>query len=153
MSPRKALVLGTLVVGTLDILDALIFFGLRGARPIRIFQAIAAGLLGREAAVAGGLATAVLGGLLHYFIAFVIVVVYLLVSRRVSVLTRHAVAFGLLYGLAVYFVMNYVVISLSAANRGAFSMPVFLNGILIHALGVGLPAALFARAAAREGAR
>ena len=54
---------------------------------------------------------------------------------------------GVLYGIAVYFVMNYVVIPLSAASQGTFSMPVFLNGILIHAFGVGLPAALFARAA------
>jgi len=31
----RALLFGTLAVGTLDILDAFIFFGLRGARPIR----------------------------------------------------------------------------------------------------------------------
>src|SRR5688572_32868627 len=109
MTPRKALALGTLVVGTLDILDALIFFGLRGARPIRIFQAIAAGLLGRSS-FEGGLATALLGGVLHYFIAFSIVGVYFLASRRASVLTRHAVALGMLYGIVAYFVMSYVVI-------------------------------------------
>jgi hypothetical protein len=147
MTPRTALALGTLTVGTLDILDALIFFGLRGARPIRIFQSIAAGLLGREAAVQGGLATALLGGVLHYFIAFVIVALYFLASRRASILMRHPVPLGMLYGIGVYFVMNYIVIPLSAANPGSFSMPVFINGILIHAFGVGLPAALFARAA------
>ena len=150
MTPRKALALGTLVVGTLDILDALIFFGLRGAKPIRIFQSIAAGLLGRDAARQGGLATALLGGVLHFFIAFVIVALYFLASRRAPVLIRHAVALGILYGITVYFVMNYVVIPLSAASQGPFSMPVFLNGILIHALGVGLPAALFARAAEQQ---
>ena len=148
MTPHKALVLGTAVVGTLDILDALVFFGLRGARPIRILQAIAAGLLGRKA-FQGGIATAALGGILHFFIAFVIVAVYFVASRRTPLLTRYAVPFGLLYGVGVYFVMNYVVIPLSAAAPGAFSMPVFINGILIHALGVGLPAALFARAAVR----
>ena len=153
MTPRTALSLGTLTVGTLDILDALIFFGLRGARPIRIFQSIAAGLLGREAAVRGGLATALLGGVLHYFIAFVIVLVYFLASRRAPVLIRHAVALGMLYGVAVYFVMNYIVIPLSAANQGSFSMPVFVNGMLIHALGVGLPAALFARASTSDAQR
>ncbi|HJR66132.1 MAG TPA: hypothetical protein VJ802_06860 [Gemmatimonadaceae bacterium] len=151
MTPRKALGLGTLVVGTLDILDALIFFGLRGVRPIRIFQAIAAGLLGRSS-FEGGLATALLGGVLHYFIAFSIVGVYFLASRRAPVLTRHAVALGMLYGIVVYFVMSYVVIPLSAANQGPFSLPVFVNGILIHALGVGLPAALFAQAARRADA-
>lgn len=146
MNHVKALALGTLVVGTLDILDALIFFGLRGAAPIRIFQSIAAGLLG-PSAFQGGLATALLGGALHYFIAFVIVAVYFLASRRAPVLTRHAASLGIAYGIAVYFVMNYIVIPLSAAHQGPFSLPVFINGILIHALGVGLPAALFARAA------
>ena len=152
MTPRKALALGTLAVGILDILDALIFFGLRGVQPIRIFQAIAAGLLGREA-FQGGLATAVLGGVLHFFIAFVIVVVYFLASRRAPVLTRHAVALGMAYGLVVYFVMSHIVIPLSAASQGPFSFPVFVNGILIHAFGVGLPAALFARAAREHQSR
>ena len=151
MTSGKALALGTLAVGTLDILDALIFFGLRGVRPIRIFQAIAAGLLGRSS-FEGGLATALLGGVLHYFITFSIVGVYFLASPRAPVLTRRAVALGMLYGIIVYFVMSYVVIPLSAANQGAFSLPVFVNGILIHALGVGLPAALFARAARRSDA-
>lgn len=147
MTPRKALALGTLVVGTLDILDAFIFFGLRGASPVRILQSIAAGLLGREAAIQGGAATALLGLALHFTIAFAIVGLYFLASRRAPVLVRHAIVFGLLYGIIAYFVMNYVVIPLSAASRGAFSTPVFLNGILIHMFGVGLPAALFARAA------
>ena len=145
MTPRTALALGTLTVGTLDILDALIFFGLRGARPVRIFQSIAAGLLGRNA-FQGGLATALLGGVLHFFIAFVIVAVYFVVSRRAPALIRHAVVFGMMYGIVVYFVMNQIVIPLSAATPGPVSWPVFLNGLLIHAFGVGLPAALFARA-------
>ena len=77
LSPAKAILYGTLVVGTLDILDALIFFGvLYDVPPIRIFHTIAGGLLGRDAARAGGLPTAFLGGFLHYFIAFCVVATY-----------------------------------------------------------------------------
>ena len=43
-SPLRAILLGGLIVGALDGLDAIIFFGLRGVSTIRIFQAIAAGL-------------------------------------------------------------------------------------------------------------
>ena len=68
----RAILFGTLAVGVLDLADALIFFGLRGARPIRIFQSIAAGLLGR-ASFSGGVPTALLGVILHFFIAFLIV--------------------------------------------------------------------------------
>lgn len=89
LSPARAILYGTLVVGTLDILDALIFFGLRfGAAPIRIFHSIAAGLLGPDAARAGGLPTAFLGGFLHYFIAFAVVATYYAASRKFSFLTR-----------------------------------------------------------------
>jgi hypothetical protein len=146
---RRAILYGTLVVGALDALDAVVFFGLRGVRPIRIFQSIAAGVLGR-AAFEGGLATAVLGACLHFFIAFLVVLTFYLASRRAPVLTRHAVVSGLLYGLVVYLVMNLVVVPLSAASAVPPSVPVLVNGLLIHAFGVGLPTALFVRAARKK---
>lgn len=150
MNPRRALLLGALTVGVLDILDAFVFFGIRGVPPLRILQAIASGLVGREAAVAGGLATAALGLLLHFFIAFIIVLVFYLVSRKVPILARYPLVTGALYGIAVYFTMTLVVVPSSAiqAVRALPSLPVLVNGLLIHAFGVGIPSALFARAAA-----
>jgi hypothetical protein len=50
--------------------------------------------------------------------------------------------------VVVYAVMNLAVVPLSAAEVGKPSPPVIANGLLIHMLGVGLPSALFARAAA-----
>jgi uncharacterized membrane protein YagU involved in acid resistance len=149
LSAAQAILYGTLVVGTLDAIDAIVFFGLRsGVRPIRIFQSIASGLLGR-ASFQGGLKTAALGLLLHYFIAFGIVVTYFLVSRRVRMLTRHPVICGLLYGVAAYGVMNFIVLPLSKAGPPSLPPPVLVNGLLIHVFGVGLPSALFATAARR----
>ena len=150
ISVPRALLYGTLAVGVLDLLDALVFFGFRGAQPVRVLQGIASGLLGREA-FAGGAATAALGVALHFFIAFCVVAVYLAASRRFPALARHPFAFGPLYGLAVYAVMNAIVLPLSATAPapGPKPLPVLVNGLLIHALGVGLPAALAARAAAR----
>jgi len=148
LSAGRAVLYGTLVVGTLDALDAIVFFGLRsGARPIRIFQGIAFGLIG-PAARQGGLATAALGVFLHYFIAFGIVLTYFLVSRRVRLLTRRPVICGLMYGVAAYAVMNLVVLPLSQVGGPSMpAAPVLANGLLIHMFGVGLPSALFARAA------
>ena len=140
----KRVLIGGLVVGGLDLLDAIVFFGLRnGVSPVRIFQSIAAGVQGR-AAFSGGVPSAALGILLHFFIAFVIVGVYLVASRYVPVLIRHWIVCGILYGIAVYFFMNDVVIPLSATTRGAFAWPVFVNGLAIHMFGVGLVAAWFA---------
>ena len=143
----RALLYGTLAVSVLDLLDAFVFFWLRsGVRPVRILQSIAAGLLGR-ASFSGGWQAAALGFVLHFFIAFVVVLVYLMASRILPILKRHSIACGLAYGVLVYLVMNLVVVPLSAAGGGARPGAVILNGVLIHMFGVGLPAALAARAA------
>lgn len=145
--------LGALTVGVLDILDAFVFVGLRGVPLIRVPQGIAAGLLGREAARAGGLSTAALGMLLHFCIATTVVATYFFASRRLPFLVRRPWLYGPLYGLVVWGVMNFVVIPLSAIPSGPRALSGIINGILIHLVGVGLPSALFARAAlAREAA-
>lgn len=145
LSEGRALLWGTLIVGTADIVDAFIFFGLRGTRPVRILQGIASGLLGRDS-FSGGAATAALGAVLHYFIAFVIVWVFLAASRRLPDLARRPWLYGPLYGLVVYAVMNYVVIPLSLVTVRSKPLAVLANGLLIHMLGVGLTTALIARA-------
>ena len=142
LTATESIVYGGLVVGALDAIDAIVIFGLRGATPVRVFQGIAAGLLGR-ATFQGGLRTALLGLAIHFFIAFSIVIAYYAASRRVSILTRRPIVCGAIYGVLVYFFMNRIVIPLSAIGSTAFSLPLFVNGIVIHILGIGVPAALF----------
>jgi hypothetical protein len=146
LTPAQALFFGTLTVGVLDLLDAIVFYHFRGVAPIRIPQSIAAGLLGRTAAAQGGLQTAALGVLLHFFISFAVVLVYFRASRLVPFLVRHPWRSGALYGVIVYGIMTFIVVPRSAVGGGVPPLPVAINGILIHIFGVGLPAALFARA-------
>ncbi|HEY7293149.1 MAG TPA: hypothetical protein VH583_25155 [Vicinamibacterales bacterium] len=145
MTRPRAVLLGTFVVGTLDALDAVVYFN---ASAIRIFQSIARGLLGRDA-FRGGLPVAALGMAIHYFIAFSIVSVYMAASRKWPVLTQRPVVCGALYGIGVYFFMNLVVIPLSAVGFQPFTRGPFLNGIFIHVFGIGLPSAFVSVAAAR----
>jgi uncharacterized membrane protein YagU involved in acid resistance len=150
LTATRAILYGGLVVGVLDLLDAFIFFGVRsGARPLGILHSIAAGFLGREAARSGGVPTAVLGFFSHFLVAFCIVTVYILASRVMPVLRKQWVIAGIAYGVAAYFAMTWVVVPLSNAGTGTinFSLPVtpvLINGLLIHAFGVGLPSAYFA---------
>ena len=152
LTTSQALLFGGLTVGTLDILDAFIFNWFRsGVTPGRILQFIASGLLGREA-FDGGAATMALGLLLHYFIAFVVVTLYILASRRLPILAQKPFVLGPVYGLLVHGVMHYGVVPLSAVTRAPGPMPlvVHVNQWLIHAFGIGLVTALFARAARRS---
>ena len=147
MRPRSThpIFYGTLVVGTLDALDAIIFFGLRSrTTPMRIGQSIAGGLFGRRS-FQMGLHSAGLGWMLHFVVALLIVSIFYGLSRALPFLRKQWLVSGIAYGIAAYFVMNDVVLPLSAAGRGPFVLPVFINGIVIHALGVGLPSAWFAR--------
>ena len=140
---------GGLLVGILDGLFALIFYGLiLGVKPIRIFQSVASGLLGK-ASFEGGISTFLLGILLHFVVASCIAAVYYLASLKLPVLIHHAVTCGLIYGMVAYLGMNYIVIPLSAANTGRFSLGTFLPAFIGHALLVGLPIALLGRRSAR----
>ena len=152
LSPKPALpsmhaiFWGGLVAGVLDAVDGVIAFGTQGLNPIQVLQYIASGALGKSA-FQGGPATAALGAAFHFTIAWVAAAVFVLASRRLQVLKTHAVPVGLLYGVAVYFFMNYLVLPLSAVAAGRFQFGLLLNGVIGHALFVGLPISLFARRA------
>lgn len=144
LSLTKAILYGTLVAGTLDATDGVVFFGLQGLNPIQVLQYIASGLLGQQA-FHGGLATAGLGVLLHFGIAAVIAAIYVVASRKLPILRSQAVVLGLLYGAAVYLVMNLIVLPMSAVAHTPITIAALLNGLIGHALFVGLPIAFFAR--------
>src|SRR5712691_184764 len=94
----RAILWGGLACGVLDITAALVVYGYFGVKPIRLLQGIAGGLLGPRA-LEGGLATALLGLLCHFLIAFSAATVYFALSRGVRFLADHAVLSGVLYGV------------------------------------------------------
>jgi uncharacterized membrane protein YagU involved in acid resistance len=139
---------GGLVAGLLDATDGVIAFGIKGMNPIQVLQYIASGALG-DAAFKGGLVTAVFGLGFHFLIAFTVAAIYYGASRKIPGLTQSPVLWGLAYGVAVYLVMTYGVLPLSAIAKSPFSLPLFLNGIIGHAVFVGLPIAFYSRRASR----
>ena len=136
---------GGLWCGVLDITQACLAWWVQsGVTPTRIFQSVAAGVLGR-AAFQGGWRTAALGLALHFFIAFSAAAVYYAASRKIKFLTEHAIIAGLLFGEAVFWFIRYVVIPLSATTSGPFSMATLLTGPIGHMFFVGLPISLAVR--------
>jgi uncharacterized membrane protein YagU involved in acid resistance len=147
----KAILWGGLMCGVMDMTAACIFYGvLRGNPPIRIMQSVATGLLGL-AAYDGGTATAALGLLLHFTIAFSAATVFYFASRKLPLMIRYTVLCGLLYGIAVYFFMQLVVVPLSAfPHKGPFTLRGLVTGITIHMFCVGLPISYAARKSAAQ---
>jgi hypothetical protein len=145
----KNILHGGLAVGVLDGLAAVISSALRGVSPTRVFQFVASGLLGRSS-FQGGTKTALLGVLLHFVIAFSVATIYYFASRKLPILIRRAILCGMIYGVMVYFAMQYLVLPFSAVTKGPFSLTGMLQGLIIHMFFVGLPAALVARRSAKE---
>ena len=139
----RAIAITGLIVGAMDITSAFILAILRGSTVTRLLQFVASGLIG-PSAFQGGTATAALGLALHFVIAFGVVIVFYIASRRLRVLRDYAVASGLVYGLIVFGVMNLVVLPLSAA-RPRHSLTGDLIQIGIHMFVIGLPTALLLR--------
>jgi hypothetical protein len=149
--PWSYVFLGGLVAGAFDITYACTFWYLkRGVMPRRVFQSVASGLLG-DASFTGGWPTALLGLGLHFLIATMMATTYYLFARRWTELAARPWTFGPLYGLLLYFIMNYIVVPLSAANPGSRNLVWVLMSIAVHMFLIGTPIALFVRRAMLAG--
>jgi len=141
----RAIVAGGLIVAVLDAANALVAYNLAfGMKPLAIYQFVASGLLG-PAAFTGGLATGLLGLAIHFLIAFTAAGLFVIASERLPQLRRDALGWGLLYGVVVFAVMSFIVIPLSRIPPSTPSLPLLLDGLIAHALLVGLPISLVAR--------
>ena len=148
-SPIKIAILGGLVLGTTDLTFACTFAGINsGASPVRVFQAVAAGVLGK-ASFTGGAAAAALGVALHYFIAISMALTYYAVSRRYPALARRPIACGIPYGILLYLIMNLVVLPLSAVGMPSFKNTLWVTLSVIMHMVFGVICAVTARIASR----
>jgi hypothetical protein len=152
-SPRPqafpAIAWATLVAGVLDISSAFLLLSRKGVGPIGVLQGVAAGLLGRESAVNGGLATAGLGLAIHFFIAFVVATVFYVASRKLVFLTEHPIISGLAYGVIVYGFMYWIVMPLAYPIVHP-SLSRDLTAVCVHMLLIGLPISLIVRRFSRS---
>lgn len=142
MSAIKTILTAGLVAGVLDAGDAVVVSLLRGGSAETMFQYIASGVLGR-ASFKGGVATSILGLLLHFFIATSAATVFFLAAARLRDLTRRPLLWGTLFGIAVYIFVNYLVVPLSAVPKGRRppDLSLITNGVLASILLVGVPIA------------
>lgn len=153
-SPRYRVALAAGVVGAVvEMVPILTIQGIfLNVSPIRIFQSIASGFLGRDA-YAGGLWAGVLGGALHLAISLIAALVFVAAARHWRFLLRHAVISGLTFGLFAFIVMSWIVVPLSAvAFKPNFNPALMALSVAVHMLFFGLPIALTTRRLTSRGA-
>jgi hypothetical protein len=139
----RAIVAAGLVVGVLDISSAFVIWWQRGVALQRGLQGIAAGLLGANS-YEGGMATAGLGLALHFFVAFVVVSVFYLASRKIPFLMKQPLVSGAFYGIGVYIVMYWFVLP-TAFPTFRHRLWNELLAIAIHICLIGWPTAFIVR--------
>jgi len=131
-----------LIAGTLDITENIVFNAFRHITPAMIFQYIASGLTGAWAFHAGA-ASIALGVAIHYTIAMFWTALYWALAGGFAVLLRRPVLCGLLYGAAVYAIMNFVVLPLTRLPHAhaAATLASRISGVLALLFCIGLTVA------------
>jgi len=141
----RAVLVGGVLAGALDIGYATLVNMLRDISPIVILQSVASGVLGRHA-YAGGSTSATLGIGLHFLMTIIMSLGFVILARTHLVLRAHPIVSGVAYGLVLFILMNFVVVPLSLAYPGKTPQGLMLLGALLaHVFLVGVPISLVAR--------
>ncbi|HJU26699.1 MAG TPA: hypothetical protein VJ722_08495 [Rhodanobacteraceae bacterium] len=142
----RAILAGGLIAGTIDVGAAAL---INWINPLFVLRFIAGGLLGK-AALQGGLPAAAWGMLLQWLMSLLIAAIFVIAALRLRWLTARPILSGLAYGVVIYFVMNYVVMPLSAWHRvPPFRLLSFVEN-LVAMLVFGLIISFCARSALRR---
>ncbi|HJU26374.1 MAG TPA: hypothetical protein VJ722_06855 [Rhodanobacteraceae bacterium] len=123
----RAILAGGFIAGTLDIGAASL---INWISPLVILRFVAGGLLGPPA-LQGGMNASLLGLILQWAMSLLIAAIFVFAALRLRWLTARPLASGLAYGVVIYFVMNYVVMPLSAWHRvPTFKLVSFVENLL-----------------------
>lgn len=137
-----AILIGGLVAGALDFAGACIIYK---ASPEIIGKAVAAGVLG-PASFQGGIENSYLGAALHFAISIVAAAVYVVASLFFPILRSRAVIGGVVFGVCMFFAMNFIVVPNSlAASDKPFNWARKWPDLIAHAVFFGPAVSIAAR--------
>ncbi len=141
----STLIKAGLIVGTLDILSAFLYYFIRtGDKNVFIvLKAVASGLFGKKA-FSGGNEMMIAGLILHFIIAFAFTIFFFWLFPKIKPLLKNNILVGLVYGIFVWMVMNLVVVPLSNIGPRPFTMLNVLINVIILIVCIGLPLSFMA---------
>lgn len=142
---QRAILTGTAVSGTLDILSAFVFGGIAGQTPGMVLRSVASGPFGNGMAQAG-VGGAAAGLVVHYAIMSVMVTAFVFAAQRIVFLLDHPIVSGVIYGAALYLFMYWGVLHFRFGITPKLDPYHLGNALFSHCILVGIPMALIARA-------
>ncbi|HEU4781622.1 MAG TPA: hypothetical protein VFS58_17210 [Steroidobacteraceae bacterium] len=144
----RGILLGGFFAGLADFIYPTVKTVMAGGSWMQPWKGVASGLLGQQARD-GGIEMVVLGASLHWFICFGAAALLYLIVSRVKWLPRQWIVLGIIHGIAVLLVMNYVILPLSAIGRSIYPLEQLHVHAFWHIVLVGLPTAFFVSRAIR----
>ncbi len=138
----KPIAIATAVSGTLDIVFAMaltVFFGREIGNMLRY---VGSGPFPQATEM--GTSGAILGLLVHFALMVIMTAVYVLAARRIPALVERPIQWGVLYGLATYAVMNWLVVPMRFDTPLPPSPLSMATQLFAHIVLVGVPIALIA---------
>ena len=136
----KPIAIATAVSGTLDILFAMILTVFFGREIGNMLRYVGSGPFPQAAEM--GASGAILGLLVHFALMAIMAAVYVLAARRIPALVQKPIQWGVLYGLATYVVMNWLVVPARFDTPLPPSPLSMATQLFAHIVLVGIPIAL-----------
>jgi hypothetical protein len=130
------------IVGTLDAIAASLYsYGFTGSTPDKVFRYVASGFFGLKA-LSGGLAFAAWGLVFHFIIATSWSGLFYLVYPKVRFFGSAKYYSGIVYGVFIWLMMNFVVIPMSNVQVSFHFTARTVVMIMIHMFVIGIPISL-----------
>ncbi|HTM99950.1 MAG TPA: hypothetical protein VL088_14440 [Pedobacter sp.] len=133
-----------LMVGTLDILAALIQFYLKTQKnPITVLNFIASGFFGKEA-FSGGNTMAAFGLFFHYIIALGFTLLFFILYPKLKGFIQNKFFLGSAYGVFIWLTMQFIIVPMSRVPSMKLSVQGAITAILILIACIGIPLSIYA---------
>ena len=138
----RTIAIATLVAGTLDILFAMILTVFFGREIGNMLRYVGSGPFPQATDM--GTSGAILGLLVHFTLMAIMATVYMAVAHNRPHFLEKPIQWGIMYGLATYYIMNWIVVPTRFDTPLPPSGQSVITQLFAHIVLVGLPMALIA---------
>jgi hypothetical protein len=140
-SAASTIIKATIIAGALDATAGVVVYWIfKGLNPFQVLQYIASGIFG-PSVINGSFFYVFVGLILHFVIAFAFTFAYYLGFPFIKSFAKNTNVNGLIYGVFIWVLMNYLVLPLSNIPHSPKDLVSVLE-LIWHSTLVGLPIAV-----------